>query len=68
METNITDELTFGFWNGKPGLAFSDICLAAEMHFDKKEKKRKGLEEFNCGMTVHCGPISGSLDSLSNAK
>lgn len=39
VEIDTTDEVTFGFWNGKPGLAFSDICLATEMHLEGREKK-----------------------------
>lgn len=42
------DELTFSFWNGKPALAFSDICLATKMHLEgwkkgggKREKQNK---------------------------
>lgn len=40
VEIDTTDEVTFGFWNGKPGLAFSDICLATEMHLEGRKKKR----------------------------
>lgn len=31
-------DITFGFWNGKPGLAFSDICLTTEMQSEGQKK------------------------------
>lgn len=38
------DELTFSFWNGKPDLAFSDICLATKMHLEG-QKRRRGAKQ-----------------------
>lgn len=59
MEIDITDELTFGSWNGKPSLAFSDICLATEMHLEgQKKRENMGIEVYNYGLTIHTGPIS----------
>lgn len=44
MDTKTAGELTFSFWNGKPGLAFSDICLATEMHLEGQEKGKRRRE------------------------
>lgn len=41
MKIDITAELTFGFWDGWPGLAFSDICLATEMGFEGQKKRTR---------------------------
>lgn len=46
-------EITFGFWTGKLGLAFCDICCGTEMHMEGQRKWGK-----KTGMTVHMGPIS----------
>jgi len=42
VEFDITDELTFGFWNGWPGLAFSGICLDTVMHLEGWKRKEGG--------------------------
>lgn len=68
MEIDTTDDLTFGFWNGKPGLAFSDICLATEMHLEgQKKKKKTRVEGYNCGLMLDL-LASLSLDSRADSE
>lgn len=49
VEIDTMDELTFNCWNRKPGPAFSDICLATEMHLEgwMKEKDKQANKQTN---------------------
>lgn len=34
----------------------------------RRKKKKTRVEEYNCVLTIHCGPISGSLDSTVDSE
>lgn len=74
MDTKTAGELTFSFWNGKPGLAFNDICLTTEMHLEGQEKgkkrreggeKKTWAEEFNWRQRFLFEPISRLISRQS---
>lgn len=59
-------DLTFGFWNDKPGLAFSDICLATEMHSWGHGERKMAAEEYDDRLVWDLLATGGDLQTTGS--